>query len=62
MEYRKSITIGGNDISVSLLESSKTCDEADSAADFNCNKNKIRISILCPDGERKSLDFLNESL
>jgi hypothetical protein len=62
MNHPKSVQIGGNNISVSLIDGVSTNVETQHYADYFSQKGEIRISTLCPDGKPRCLDFLNVCL
>jgi hypothetical protein len=62
MNHPKSVQIGGNEISVSLIDSCHTCNDSDHIADFYRDKNEIRVAKLCPDGTPRCSEFLNLTL
>jgi len=61
-KYKDTVEVGGNSLTIKLIEGSSTVVDVGNVADLCYQKNEIRISTKCTDGTNRCLDFLNESL
>jgi len=62
MEYRKSIQVGGQEISVRLINGCRVANGCEHIACYDRESNTIDVSTIQADGTLRHLDFINEAL